>query len=69
MSYKIKQDSGEILMAHAGESLDNWSDPKYTKKQRMAFVVEMLNQLIPALKTLHDVGFSHGDIKHENICA
>ena len=35
----------------------------------MAFVVEMLNQLIPALKKLHDLGFSHGDIKNENICA
>ena len=56
-------------MADAGKSLDNWGDQPYTKKQRMAFVVEMLKQLIPALKKLHDIGFSHGDIKHENICA
>ena len=69
LSYKMKNESGEILMADAGKSLDNWGDLAYTKKQRMAFVVEMLNQLIPALKKLHDLGFSHGDIKHENICA
>ena len=35
----------------------------------MEFAVEMLRQMIPALKKLHDLGFSHGDIKHENICA
>jgi len=29
----------------------------------------MLRQIIPALKTLHGVGYTHGDIKLENICA
>ena len=29
----------------------------------------MLNQIIPALQKLHNLGFSHSDIKPENICA
>jgi len=29
----------------------------------------MLLQMIPALQTLHGVGYAHGDIKLDNICA
>ena len=35
----------------------------------MTFVLTMLKQLIPALKTLHNFGYSHGDLKLENVCA
>ena len=28
----------------------------------------MLRQLIAALKSLHSIGYSHGDIKAPNIC-
>ena len=69
LSYKLKEEGGEILMADAGISIDKWGEEKMNKKQRMEFAIEMLKQIIPALKKLHDLGFSHGDIKHENICA
>ena len=35
----------------------------------MKFTCEMLRQVVRALNKLHDLGFSHGDIKPENICA
>ena len=54
-------------MANAGISIDKWGK-ELSKSEKMLFVFEMLRQLIPALKKLHDLGFSHGDIKHENIC-
>ena len=69
LSYKLKQEGSEILIADAGISLDKWGEEKMDRRQRMDFAIEMLKQIIPALKKLHDLGFSHGDIKHENICA
>ena len=67
LSYKLKQEGGEILMADAGISIDRMKNDM-CKKDKMLFVSEMLRQLVPALKKVHDLGFSHGDIKHENIC-
>lgn len=32
-------------------------------------MAEMLRQIIPGLARLHKVGYSHGDLKLENICA
>ena len=29
----------------------------------------MLSQLLLGLKKLHDLGYSHGDLKPQNICA
>lgn len=29
----------------------------------------MLRQIIPGLERLHSLGYSHGDLKLENICA
>ena len=67
LSYKLKQEGGEILMADAGVSIDRMKKD-LCKKDKMLFVYEMLRQLVPALQKVHDLGFSHGDIKHENIC-
>lgn len=32
-------------------------------------MVEMLRQILPAVSHLHRLGYSHGDLKPENICA
>ena len=69
LSYKLSLDGGEILMSDAGSSLDKWYDMGFSKPDRMNFACEMLKQMIPVLHRLHDLGFSHGDIKPENICA
>jgi len=34
----------------------------------MNFAGDMLRQTLIALKTLHGLGYSHGDLKPENIC-
>ena len=69
LSYKLSLDGGEILMANAGSSIDQWYGMGLTKPHRVRFAHEMLRQIIPVLKRLHDMGLSHGDIKPENICA
>ena len=35
----------------------------------MSFVVTMLKQVLPGLRRIHQFGYSHGDLKPENICA
>lgn len=36
---------------------------------RVQYAADMLRQMIMALKVLHGLGYSHGDLKPENICA
>ena len=54
-------------MTHAGVSINKIGDD-LSERDKMLFVFEMMRQVIPALKKVHNLGFSHGDIKHENIC-
>jgi len=35
---------------------------------KINFAADMLRQTIIALKTLHGLGYSHGDLKPDNIC-
>jgi serine/threonine protein kinase len=68
LGYKVGKDFSEILMTHGGNSLEKWT-PRLTKQiDRIDFAADMLRQIIAALKTLHSVGYSHGDLKLENIC-
>ena len=54
-------------MTYAGVSI-NKIGVDLQKRDKMLFAYEMMRQLIPALQKVHNMGFSHGDIKHENIC-
>ena len=56
-------------MMDAGNSLDKWQISRFSRPKAIQFVCQMLKQVIPALQKLHNLGFSHGDIKPENICA
>ena len=56
-------------MTHGGETLDKWKAKLPSNKQQMTFIVEMLHQIILALKKIHSLGYSHSDLKLENICA
>ena len=49
--------------------MDIWAVKLQTSKEKKTFVIEMLKQMILALKTLHSLGYSHGDLKPTNICA
>ena len=39
-----------------------------TRDERVHFAAEMLRQTFMSLKALHDIGYSHGDLKPSNIC-
>jgi len=70
LGYKLNKTYGEIMMTHGGSSLNEWTYLKTkTKEERLAFASEMVRQITVALKTLHELGYSHGDLKPENICA
>ena len=69
LGYKIGQGVGEILMTNGGECLEYWMERVKSHRAKVNFAVEMLRQIIPALERLHSNGYSHGDLKLENICA
>ena len=69
LGYKIKDMTGEILMTNGGPSLEKWSNRIFMKQSRMNFMVLMLKQIIPGLEKIHSFGYTHSDIKPENICA
>lgn len=69
LGYKIGRGVGEILMTNGGECLDGWIERIQLRKNRIGFMAEMLRQVLPGLAHLHMIGYSHGDLKLENICA
>jgi tRNA A-37 threonylcarbamoyl transferase component Bud32 len=43
-------------------------DDRNQIEARTHFAADMLRDMIMSLKTLHSLGYSHGDIKGDNIC-
>jgi serine/threonine protein kinase len=68
LSYKVSKDFSEIMMTHGGNTLDKWIPLLKDARERSDFAAEMLRQIISALKILHKIGYSHGDLKPSNIC-
>ena len=60
---------GEIYMADAGQTVRWWHNGLINSDERLHFATQMVRQLLHALKTLHSAGYSHSDLKMENICA
>ena len=56
-------------MTHNGSTLDKWTVKLLTRKMKETFVVIMLDQVIKGLEMIHELGYSHGDLKPANICA
>jgi len=69
LGYKIGRGVGEIFMTHGGECLDGWLERITIRRNRIGFMAEMLRHVMSALGHLHQIGYSHGDLKLENICA
>ena len=55
-------------MTNGGECLEDWMERIKSRRNRMCFMAEMLRQILPGLARLHALGYSHGDLKLENIC-
>ena len=56
-------------MTNEGPALDYWDEQIIGQEMRIKFAVSMIRQIIQGLKQLHDFGYSHGDLKIQNICA
>ena len=56
-------------MTNGGECLEDWMERIKSRCSRLCFMAEMLRQILPGLARLHAQGYSHGDLKLENICA
>ena len=56
-------------MTNGGPALDQWRCKISDKQTRIKFAVSMVCQIIDGLKILHSFGYSHGDLKIQNICA
>jgi serine/threonine protein kinase len=56
------------MMTHGGNCVEKWTQRLKDTNTRINFAADMLRQSLMALKTLHSLGYSHGDIKPENIC-
>lgn len=69
LAYKVNENLGEILMIHNGNCIEQWIGQLPSKVQKINFAADMLRDVILALKTLHELGYSHGDLKPENVCA
>jgi serine/threonine protein kinase len=68
LGYKVGKIYSEIMMTHGGNCLTKFAKKFTDRKERANFAADMLRQTILALKTLHGLGYSHGDLKPENIC-
>jgi serine/threonine protein kinase len=69
LGYKSNKTVSEILMTHGGNELTPWIAKLTEMRWKVNFAAELLRQMIKALKVLHGIGYSHGDLKPENICA
>ena len=71
LSYSVgkNHEVGEILMTNGGKNLAHWRQKIRQQDKRMQFMIAMISQLQEGLRQLHSFGFSHGDLKLENICA
>ena len=56
-------------MTNCGHTLKHWQMMIPRPEKRMEFIMKMLRQMIRGLQKLHSFGYSHGDLKCENICA
>lgn len=68
LGYRIGKEQSEIMMTHGGCTISQWVASMETRHSKADFAAEFLRQGIKALKTIHGVGYSHGDIKPDNIC-
>lgn len=69
LGYKVSKEYCEIMMTHCGSNVSHWIGHIDCIQNRIDFAADMLRQVIVALKTVHNLGYSHADIKPENVCA
>ena len=65
LGYKVSKNYSEIMMTHGGNCLEQWMRFIRTPEQRIDFAADMLRQILVAMKTLHGLNYSHGDLKPE----
>lgn len=64
----VKDNQGELYQSYAGEdlaSLDLFQSGSHESKVEM---LRMAKQMLNSLEHIHGLGYTHGDIKYDNIC-
>ena len=73
-AFGAKEKRAELMMSHCGIDLNQaWlhymeSRPASQSPEFKLQVVEMGQQVLSALRKLHQVGYCHWDLKLDNIC-
>ena len=64
----VTDTTGELYQSYAGEdlaSLDLFQSGSHESKVEM---LRMAKQILSSLEHIHKLGYTHGDIKYDNIC-
>ena len=64
----VTDTTGELYQSYAGEdlaSLDLFQSGSHESKVEM---LRMAKQILSSLEHIHNLGYTHGDIKYDNIC-
>ena len=69
LGFDVRNNTSEILMAYAGQTVDQWQQQLVRWEDRLCFASTMICQMVKTLEKLHSLGFTHCDIKGDNICA
>ena len=56
-------------MTNGGRNLSHWKDKINSKDNKMLFAKTMIYQVLKGLEKIHNFGYSHSDLKMDNICA
>lgn len=72
LGLKYTHETVELLLSDCGSSLKVYMQSSeyrgLTPFQRACMMFDMIRQLIAPLKMLHNAGYTHADLKPDNIC-
>ena len=67
LAYRVSAKHGEVMMMDAGKPVSFFKS-RIKSAEKMDFMKAMIAQVAMALKKIHEFGYSHSDLKPENIC-
>jgi len=68
LAYRVSDGHGELMMTDAGKPISFFKQRIRSAEGKIDFMKAMIAQVAIALKKIHEFGYSHSDLKPENIC-